>query len=166
MSASCSGLRAEALSPVSGSLPPEGGDNILRGTIRYVEHHGHESLAFLDIGATAVTVDDLWTGPEPDPGSPRRRFGAMLRQLTGRAIPLSVGAGRAHTDAPTLVTANPAAPPSVFGDSRRHRRPAEFVVRLAPYPGGSAGQAIAVAVRLDQAHFFDGRGDRIDVGWR
>jgi multiple sugar transport system ATP-binding protein len=159
------GLRAEALSPVSGSQPPEGGDNVLRGTIRYVEHHGHESLAFLDIGATAVSVDDVWTAPEPDANTPRRRVGAMLRQITGRGEPVNAPA-TASAQAPGGAHTDTKSPPSVFGDSRRHRRPAEFVVRLAPYPGGSAGQSIAVAVRLELAHFFDGRGDRIDVGWR
>ena len=167
------GLRAEALSPVPTSQAAEGGDNVLRGTIRYVEHHGHESLAFLDIGATAVAVDDLWSAPETDADVPRRTVGGMLRQITGRGTALSpsssVATGRTPVNAPADDRAQPDVkkPPSVFGEpGRRHRRPAEFVVRLAPYPGGSAGQSIAVAVRLELAHFFDERGDRIDVGWR
>lgn len=49
---------------------------------------------------------------------------------------------------------------------RHHRRPAELAVRLAPYPAISAGHPMAVAVRMDALHFFDERGDRIDVGWR
>ena len=55
------GLRAEALTPV----PLDSSDQVLRGCIRYIEHHGHESLAFLDIGATAIQVDDLGQMP-PD----------------------------------------------------------------------------------------------------
>jgi multiple sugar transport system ATP-binding protein len=174
------GLRAEALAPVpTTQASSEGGDNILRGSIRYVEHHGHESLAFLDIGATAVAVDDLWSlaDAEVELASPRRRVSAMLRQLAGRGTtPAGAGAGggtraragvrqRGGTVGAADETSTKAQ--SVFGEAgRRHRRPAEFVVRLAPYPGGTAGQQIAVAVRLDLAHFFDEHGNRIDVGWR
>jgi len=49
------GVRAEALVPVVSTA--EG--DIIRGRVRYLEHHGHESLAFLDIGATAVVVDEM-----------------------------------------------------------------------------------------------------------
>ena len=48
------GVRAEALTPVAPDTP---GD-VLHGRVRYLEHHGHESLAFLDIGAFAVHVED------------------------------------------------------------------------------------------------------------
>ena len=151
------GLRAEALSPVSGSQPPEGGDNVLRGTIRYVEHHGHESLAFLDIGATAVSVDDLWTAPEPDVDTPRR---ARRRDVAADHRPRRAARSRRGRPGARSTHRRWCAPTRrrrrrSSATGRRHRRPAEFVVRLAPYPGGSAGQAIAVAVRLEQAHFFD-----------
>mgnify|MGYP006213691533 CR=1 FL=1 len=34
------------------------------------------------------------------------------------------------------------------------------------YPAVSAGHPLAISVRMDALHFFDERGDRIDVGWR
>ncbi len=49
---------------------------------------------------------------------------------------------------------------------RHHRARAEVAVRLAPYPSLRVGDPISVAIRIDQLHFFDGRGQRIDVGWR
>jgi multiple sugar transport system ATP-binding protein len=49
---------------------------------------------------------------------------------------------------------------------RHHRRPAELAVRLAPYPAVSSGHPLAISVRMEALHFFDERGDRIDVGWR
>ncbi len=58
------------------------------------------------------------------------------------------------------------APAADDSPSRRHRRPADFVVRLAPYPSGAPGRAMAVTVDMDQAYFFDEQGERIDVGWR
>ncbi|WKU03880.1 ABC transporter ATP-binding protein [Micromonospora sp. HUAS LYJ1] len=148
------GMRAEALTPVAPDTP---GD-VLQGRVRYLEHHGHESLAFLDIGATAIMVDEM-SAPTDDaaPGQRGlRRFGQVMSRLTGRA-----------TD-PEEVDRTPGGNrTSVLNDpGRHHRRPAELAVRLAPYPAISAGHPMAVAVRMDALHFFDERGDRIDVGWR
>jgi multiple sugar transport system ATP-binding protein len=147
------GMRAEALTPVAPGTP---GD-VLQGRIRYLEHHGHESLAYLDIGATAIVVDDLG-GPvteQANGGASRlRRLGNVMQRLTGRSP-----AG----DAPRSVPEGG----SVLTDpGRHHRRPAELAVRLAPYPSVSAGHPLAISVRLDALHFFDDRGDRIDIGWR
>ncbi|MGC5017012.1 ABC transporter ATP-binding protein [Micromonospora sp. DT47] len=148
------GMRAEALTPVAPDTP---GD-VLQGRIRHLEHHGHESLAFLDIGATAIVVDELGTPVQSAAGGQRglRRFGQVMQRLTGRAAEtepeLAVGGGNRT---------------SVLNDPGRHqRRPAELAVRLAPYPAISAGHPMSVAVRMDALHFFDERGDRIDVGWR
>ncbi|MEU7750748.1 ABC transporter ATP-binding protein [Micromonospora sp. NPDC049101] len=146
------GMRAEALTPVA----PDSPGDVLRGRIRYLEHHGHESLAFLDIGATAIMVDEMGAPLDPPPVGQRglRRFGSVMQRLTGKPV-------------------EPQEPPSngtqtsVLPDpGRHHRRPAELAVRLAPYPAVSAGHPLAVSVRMDALHFFDERGARIDVGWR
>ncbi|MEU8232482.1 ABC transporter ATP-binding protein [Actinoplanes sp. NPDC004185] len=146
------GMRAEALTPVAPDTP---GD-VLQGRIRYLEHHGHESLAFLDIGATAVVVDELGkavTETDSETGVVRR-IGGALQRLTGR------------TDKAVLEREE-AEKASVLSDpGRHHRRPAELAVRLAPYPAVSPGHPLAINVRMDALHFFDERGDRIDVGWR
>ncbi|MCW6010692.1 ABC transporter ATP-binding protein [Micromonospora sp. CPCC 205371] len=147
------GMRAEALTPVAPGTP---GD-VLQGRIRYLEHHGHESLAFLDIGATAIVVDDIGGAvSEPTGGSGRfRRFGHVVQRLTGRGEPRE-----SSTESSSNRT-------SVLSDpGRHHRRPAELAVRLAPYPAVSSGHPLAISVRMDALHFFDERGDRIDVGWR
>ncbi|MFG3703461.1 ABC transporter ATP-binding protein [Micromonospora sp. NPDC047670] len=145
------GMRAEALTPVAPDTP---GD-VLHGRIRYLEHHGHESLAFLDIGATAIVVDEMGT-PVDAPVDQRglRRFGQVMQRLTGRAAEEERAPG---SGARTSVLNDP---------GRHHRRPAELAVRLAPYPAVAAGHPLAVSVRMDALHFFDERGDRIDVGWR
>jgi multiple sugar transport system ATP-binding protein len=150
------GMRAEALTPVAPDTP---GD-VLQGRIRYLEHHGHESLAYLDIGATAILVDELG-GAVPDQEvetGALRRFGGALQRLAGRAERPEVRARAQNTDPEqTSVLSDP---------GRHHRRPAELAVRLAPYPAVSAGHPLAISVRMDALHFFDERGDRIDVGWR
>ncbi len=153
------GVRAEALTPV----PNDAKGDVLRGRIRYLEHHGHESLAFLDIGATAVVVDEVGGAPPEIPinGGGLRRF---VNKLTGRAAPAAeehelVGAGRArgYNNKRESVLSDP---------GRHHRRPAELAVRLAPYPAVNNGHPLSVAVRMEALHFFDERGQRIDVGWR
>jgi multiple sugar transport system ATP-binding protein len=145
------GLRAEALTPVALDTP---GD-VFRGWIRYLEHHGHESLAYLDIGATAVVVDEIG-GKAPEKtgngSGALKRFGGALQKLTGRGD--------------TAVRARETEPASVLNSGRHNRRAAELSVRLAPYPGITPGHPLAVAVRMDALHFFDERGGRIDVGWR
>ncbi|MEU7612446.1 ABC transporter ATP-binding protein [Micromonospora sp. NPDC049204] len=146
------GMRAEALTPVA----PDSPGDVLRGRIRYLEHHGHESLAFLDIGATAIMVDEMGAPLDPPPVGQRglRRFGSVMQRLTGKPVePQEVPSSGTQT--------------SVLPDpGRHHRRPAELAVRLAPYPAVSAGHPLAVSVRMDALHFFDERGARIDVGWR
>ncbi|GAA1505188.1 ABC transporter ATP-binding protein [Dactylosporangium maewongense] len=153
------GVRAEALTPV----PDTTGGDVLRGRIRYLEHHGHESLAFLDIGATAVIVDEIGAPPTDIPinGGGLKRF---VGKLTGRGGSedlelVGAGGGRNGRRAPQRD--------SVLSDpGRHHRRPAELAVRLAPYPAVTHGHPLTVAVRMEALHFFDERGQRIDVGWR
>ncbi|WP_433611201.1 ABC transporter ATP-binding protein [Dactylosporangium sp. CA-139114] len=154
------GVRAEALTPVPDSTT---GD-VLRGRIRYLEHHGHESLAFLDIGATAVIVDEIGKPPTDIPinGGGLRRF---VSKITGRgAEDELVGAG---VNGRGGTQRRPQNRESVLSDpGRHHRRPAELAVRLAPYPNVTHGHPLTVAVRMEALHFFDERGQRIDVGWR
>ena len=144
------GIRAEALTPVA----PETPGHILQGRIRYLEHHGHESLAFLDVGATAIVVDEMSAPVQstPPPGGPLKRLGGVLQRLTrpGPAEPVE----------------RPQVQGSVLNEGRHTRKPAELSVRLAPYPAISPGHPLAISVRIDALHFFDDRGDRIDVGWR
>jgi multiple sugar transport system ATP-binding protein len=168
------GMRAEALTPV----PVDTEGDVLRGRIRYLEHHGHETLAFLDIGAYAVIVDDIG-GTPPDVSSGARglrRLGGLVRRATGRASSdnhelVSAGVGGRNGNGAAAPTGRPDPvgrnAPGIFSDAgRHHRRPAELAVRLAPYPAVGAGHPLAVSVRMDALHFFDDRGQRIDVGWR
>ena len=147
------GVRAEALTPVSADAP---GD-VLHGRIRYLEHHGHESLAFVDIGATAVVVDEIGRQPNEtsENGSRLKRFGHVVSKFKGKAAATTAVVDRAAVQRE-----------SVLSDGRHHRRPAELAVRLAPYPQVGSGHPLAVSVRMEALHFFDDRGDRIDVGWR
>jgi multiple sugar transport system ATP-binding protein len=149
------GMRAEALTPVA----PDAPGDVLHGRIRYLEHHGHESLAFLDIGATAILVDEMGGAVHdgPDERGALQRFGGALQRLTGRGDRSNGNKAGARDAEQASVLADP---------GRHHRRPAELAVRLAPYPAVSPGHPLAISVRMDALHFFDERGDRIDVGWR
>jgi multiple sugar transport system ATP-binding protein len=158
------GVRAEALIPVVSTA--EG--DVIRGRVRYLEHHGHESLAFLDIGATAVIVDEM-AGTAPPPNFGQRGLRRLVGRLAGRGDADPDGPP-APAPKPTAASANGGRPDEdsrVFTDGgRHHRRPAELAVRLAPYPALSHGTPLAVKVRMEALHFFDERGQRIDVGWR
>ena len=152
------GMRPEALTPV----PPGTEGDVLTGRIRFLEHHGHETLAFLDVGATAIMLEDMGTtAPEAAMGNGGlRRFGKLVSRFTRRGKPEEPGNGNGHVDT-TEARA------SVLYDPNRHnRRPAEVSVRLAPYPQIAAGDMLTVSVAMEALHFFDERGMRIDVGWR
>ena len=154
------GVRAEALTPV----PDTTGGDVLRGRIRYLEHHGHESLAFLDIGATAVIVDEIGAPPTDIrvTGGGRRGFVSKPPGRGGADDLELVGAGNGRNSGRRAAQRD-----SVLSDpGRHHRRPAELAVRLAPYPAVTHGHPLTVAVRMEALHFFDERGQRIDVGWR
>jgi multiple sugar transport system ATP-binding protein len=163
------GMRPEALTPV----PPDRGGDRLVGRIQFLEHHGHETLAYLDVGATAIVLEGTAPGPVATGGRARLPgLGQLVSRLARRD-----GSTRAAPDGPAGrdPRAGPGGragggrepPDSVLYDpGRHHRRPAELAVRLAPYPRISPGQSLSVAVRLDALHLFDERGDRIDVGRR
>jgi multiple sugar transport system ATP-binding protein len=156
------GVRAEALTPV----PADTHGDVLRGRIRYLEHHGHESLAFVDIGASAVVVDEI-AGNAPDVAAGQNGLRRLVSRLRGRSTNVesrelvSAGAGGRGQRVPAQRQGG------VFNDpGRHHRRPAELAVRLAPYPQVAHGHPLTIAVRMEALHFFDERGQRIDVGWR
>ncbi|MDT5026516.1 MAG: multiple sugar transport system ATP-binding protein [Micromonosporaceae bacterium] len=168
------GVRAEALTPV---VPDTPGD-VLHGRVRYIEHHGHESLAFIDVGAFAVPIDETATTSTPrasSSGSRLSKVAALFRR--GQRS----DQGLDDVDATDLGVFAPTSSPSAANGSaaaarsgatvleppgRHHRARAEVAVRLAPYPSLRVGDPMSVAIRIDQLHFFDGRGQRIDVGWR
>jgi multiple sugar transport system ATP-binding protein len=165
------GVRAEALSPVAS----DAGGDVVHGRVRYIEHHGHESLAFLDIGAYAVPVDDINAAPPPTTPSGTRlsRVAGLFRRGTRierAADETNNGDGTifAGPPVPTGTGVSPQRGNTTLLDppGRHHRAKAEVAVRLAPYPSLRVGDQLSVAVRIDQLHFFDGRGQRIDVGWR
>jgi multiple sugar transport system ATP-binding protein len=130
------GFRAEALTPVGAGET----DNVLHGRVRYLEHHGHESLAYLDIGSTAVHVDE--TGHDRTVRPARRGVRGILARLNGRPV---------------------REPVEERLSGRHQRQPGELTVRLAPYPGNQAGHPVTVAVDVTRLHFFDQAGDRIDM---
>ncbi len=153
------GVRAEALSPVA----PESPGDVLHGRVRYLEHHGHESLSFLDVGAFSVTVEDA------SPAASATNGGSRLGKMAGmfrrgprieRTEPRT-GGYPAESDGSSRVGT------SVLEQPGRHaRQRAELAVRLTPYPNVRVGDTMSVGVKVDQLHFFDPRGQRIDVGWR
>jgi multiple sugar transport system ATP-binding protein len=153
------GVRAEALAAVSTDTT---GD-VVHGRVLYVEHHGHESLVFIDVGAYGVQVDETGGGSaSARPGSRLSKVAQVFRRgdRSDRADDRDGQAGSAteHAGARTgTMVLEPRA--------RHYRGRADVAVRLSPYPNLRVGDQISVSVRVDQLHFFDAYGRRIDVGW-
>nr|WP_205855888.1 ABC transporter ATP-binding protein [Phytoactinopolyspora endophytica] len=146
------GVRAESLTPVAAGTA----GNVLAGHVRTMEHHGHETLAFLDVGAAAAMVDDPRAG-----GATRVPRGGWLHSFR-KAISRMIDGSRSADDEEMTDTLNDLKP--VPG--RHHRRSAELAVRLTPYPQLRNGTPLSVAVDMEALHFFSPQGNRIDVGWR
>jgi multiple sugar transport system ATP-binding protein len=145
------GVRAEALAPVATGTT---GD-VVHGRVLYVEHHGHESLAFLDVGAFGVPLDETGGDPASAPGSRLSKVVQVFRR-GGRPDLADDGAQPSGGGVGTLM---------LEPRARHARTRAEVAVRLAPYPSLRPGDQLTVTVRVDQLHFFEADGRRIDVGW-
>ncbi|HEX6196873.1 MAG TPA: ABC transporter ATP-binding protein [Jiangellaceae bacterium] len=140
------GFRAESVRPAAGSEAV-----VLGGAVRHLEHHGHETIAMINVGgkAAAVLEDDeapVETGRATAAwrGAASRLFGLRSRS----ADDPSDEAAQAPTHA------------------RATRRSADLALRLAPYPNLASGHQLPVTVDLEALHFFTDRGDRIGGGWR
>jgi multiple sugar transport system ATP-binding protein len=154
------GVRAEALVAVTEPLP----DCTLRGRVHYLEHHGHESLAFVDIGAVVVEVDLTPPPRTPEAGAAtkvkqlRRRSATMMRDWWKRSRQAVAGRG----------TAEPATDSEHEGSAtgRHQKRSTGVVTRLPPRVKVARDDVIHIGVRRELLHFFEPGGARIDVGFR
>jgi multiple sugar transport system ATP-binding protein len=144
------GLRAEAVQPVAGDSP-----GALRGSVRYSEHLGHETIAYLDIGASAAPGIDELTGvghrPPPAEVTAIKRW--RLRGLLPRRGEEAVG-----------VVAPPEEEPDTAA-GRHTQHPAEFALRLPPYAKVLDGETMSMRIDPEQLHLFDRRGRRIRYSW-
>lgn len=137
------GVRPEALAPAGDDHP----GNVLRGRVRYFEHLGHESLAYVDVGAMSAHGDQL---ADPDNAAPTTPHATSPKRKRWGRQP----------------SAEEPQSPATSEAGRHHRRPAELAVRMRPYPGIAVGAPLAVQVHVEQLHLFDPRGPRIDAGQR
>ncbi|GLZ31804.1 sugar ABC transporter ATP-binding protein [Lentzea sp. NBRC 105346] len=118
------GARAEALVPVAPGTP----GHVLTGQVGHVEHHGHETLVSVDVGAWPVEL------PEARPP----RVPVQPRGLVDR-----------------LRSIFPAPAAEVFVEGRHQVRHSELVVRVSPDVRPALGEPVGVRFRLDRLHFFD-----------
>lgn len=133
------GLRPESIHPPS----PDRSDHVLHGRVLRVEQRGTGSVALLDVGANAVEID--------------KGYGAATTSGGSRWSPFR----RRASDA--LRNGGPA-PTTIMTPLSESARPAEFAVPVAPNTVPRPGQNMAIAFRMDDVHFFDDGGHRIDAG--
>ena len=132
------GLRPEALRVPDPAAPFP----VLHARVKHLEHSGHESLAHLDVGATAAPIEMTEAVPKPVPAPARRGW---FRRREPQEAPY-----------------RPVAAPS--GVERHLQRPIELTLRLAPYPRLGPGDRLSVQIDTRQLHFFGDRGERIGAG--
>jgi multiple sugar transport system ATP-binding protein len=137
------GVRPDALSPVS--LQSDGPGFV--GRVRTLEFHGHDWLAYIEVGIPAVPV------PEP----PNRRLdghdGTKHPNANGKArsmIRRLLGSREEHEE--TIAA------PSGSGTHRR----ADLIVRLGSRPAWRVGEHGRVAVDVSRLMLFTPSGARID----
>ncbi|MEU8270043.1 ATP-binding cassette domain-containing protein [Sphaerisporangium sp. NPDC049002] len=145
------GIRPDALTPI-----PEGVDSPhFSGRVRTLEYHGHEWLAYLEVGIPVV--------PAPEPAPRAAANGHANGDGDGRAAGGTAGKVRSmmrrlisgeEEHAPEYIA------PSAAG-SGTHRR-ADLVVRLGSRPVWRAGEHGRVAVDLSRLMLFTLEGNRID----
>ncbi|MGH3715028.1 MAG: ABC transporter ATP-binding protein [Micromonosporaceae bacterium] len=90
------GARAEALAPTS-PLGPDGSVPQLQGWVRFVEHLGHESIAYVDLGVKQVVVDAVEIGVDEQPLTDIAvRVAARSRLIPGEKVALGVDTDKLH----------------------------------------------------------------------
>jgi len=146
------GVRAESIRPAA----PGAEGAVLGGVVRYMEHHGHETITMLNVGGRAAAVVD--DNAPVTAGRPAAAWRDAATRMLGRFGRTSSADTEPEEDASPYADA-----PS---HARATRRTADLALRLAPYPNLAAGQHLPVTVDLEALHFFTQRGDRIGGGWR
>ncbi|WP_246486360.1 ABC transporter ATP-binding protein [Kribbella qitaiheensis] len=146
------GARSDAFSVTAG-----GGDaNQLSGTIRALEFHGHQWIAFVDAGLELLNPDLI--------GLSRRR-----KVRTGRPTSHSAGS-RVHRSAGRLSAVaskvrslgrDSTPPPLEPLASATHRR-SDLVIEIDNVVGLKTHDQIRLTVDVSRIHIFDQRGRRVD----
>ncbi len=133
--------------------------NQLTGTLRALEFHGHQWIAFVDSGVELLSPDLIGL-------SKRKRSRANSE---GRPTSHSAGS-RAHRTAGrvsafgaktrSLIRKATPAPPELI-TSPTHRR-SDLVLEIDNTGGLSAGDRIRLALDVSRIHIFDPHGHRVD----
>ncbi|MGW4642482.1 ABC transporter ATP-binding protein [Sphaerisporangium sp. NPDC004334] len=143
------GIRPDGLTPI-----PEGADGPhFTGRVRALEYHGHEWLAYLEVGIPAVAA------PEPRPAMVN---GHANGNGNGHA---AHGPGRVRTMMRRFISGGegpPHAEENTPTPGSGHHRRADIIVRLGARPVWRAGEIGRVAVDLSRLMLFTVQGNRID----
>ncbi|GII63843.1 sugar ABC transporter ATP-binding protein [Sphaerisporangium krabiense] len=139
------GIRPDGLTPIG-----EGVDGpFFSGRVRTLEYHGHEWLAYLEVGIPAV--------PAPEP--PHRQNGNGGGDGNGHG---DAGGGRIRSMMRRLLATGDERPDQEIAVGSGHHRRADLVVRLGARPAWRAGEHGRVSVDLSRLMLFTVEGNRID----
>jgi multiple sugar transport system ATP-binding protein len=156
-------VRPDALTPVVADA--ESGA-VLRGTVRVVEHLGHEALVHVAIGGVPTSVAESRL-EHPDTGQHLSDVladdpptGQSLRHTLARMIP------HQRTDPPPATARTEYGFYPVYDPESVDEQPpvGDLVVRVPALTPPRPGAPMTLAVDLDRLLLFDRSGDRIRLG--
>ncbi|MFI6761554.1 ABC transporter ATP-binding protein [Micromonospora sp. NPDC050417] len=153
-------LRPETLTPVT---PGAGQGAVLRGSVRSVEHLGHEALVHVDIGGVPTSVVESRL-EHPDTG---QHLSALLADDPPTAHPFRHALARMiphqRTDSPPPTARTEYGFYPVYEPESAQEQPpvADLVVRVPALTPPRPGAPMVLAVDLDRLLLFDRAGNRI-----
>ncbi|MEU4293762.1 ABC transporter ATP-binding protein [Kribbella sp. NPDC026596] len=149
------GARSDAFTPVAG-----GDANELSGTLRTLEFHGHQWIAFVHCDLEMINPDLVGAVPArptaPPPPSPASGTRTRHAAASSPALASALGA---------IVKAafrrRPPQPPAEEPSTPAHRR-SDLVIEVGAADGLQTGATVRLSVDTSRLHIFDESGRRID----
>lgn len=152
------GARSDAFTPAAATSEP----TQLSGTLRAVEFHGHQWIAFVQAGIELINPDFVGTPAAPPPAQSHRRVRHAASQPSGLAtMARSVRDVRLLAPIAKAVLNRAGSPSEPEPAAPTHRR-ADLVLEVNAGTGLQPGTKVHLAVDTTRLHIFDEQGRRID----
>ncbi|TDD66256.1 ABC transporter ATP-binding protein [Actinomadura rubrisoli] len=134
------GIRPDTLAPIAAGSPAAPG-TVLSGQVRALEFHGHEWLAYAEVGIPTVDANEVGGIKKPDEPEPEQiGLVGRLRALLGRSAVVDEPAPEGHAG---------------------HHRRSDLVFRIASGNRPNRGDHVALCVDLERVLLFGADGRRV-----
>ena len=151
------GARSDAFTLAAAST---GQSNQWSGSLRALEFHGHQWIAFIQGGIEMINPDLV--GPAPTPGTPPTSHnGSRTRHAASHASARSTRLAGLGTMAKAVLRRPTSPQPTEQATEPAHRR-ADLVIEVGAASGLRAGDKVHLTLDSSRLHIFDKEGRRID----